>query len=205
MPQRLRVEKAHSLTYSLRTGGRAGVLLHAWLARPPAGLFSGSMPCLSRPRSNVQRRLHTLAGTLQPAAQAPVHHEPTPLEVGQLLLGKLGKGGFRRCDPSRTVPHSLRDTGRLVVASPSTLRVPGYLFLLDQPKRKKEEKPLHHPLAGQPTSVAALRRCLRPCCLRMWVSSRLSPSGMAFSTASKPHLSAAVLSHRRPAADKVAR
>ena len=54
---------------------------------------------------------------------AALIHEPTPPRVRQLLLGKLGEGVFRGCDPLRTFPRSLRDTRRLAVDSPSTVRV----------------------------------------------------------------------------------
>ena len=61
---------------------------------------------------------------------------PTPWRVQQLLAGKLGEGVFSGCDPLRTVPRSLRDTRRLAADSPSAVRVPGRLFLLDQQTRK---------------------------------------------------------------------
>ena len=64
------------------------------------------------------------------------HRLHEPLRVQQLLLYNLGKGVFRRWDPSRRVPRSLRDTGRLAVDSTFTAGVLGYLVLLGPPKNK---------------------------------------------------------------------
>ena len=64
-------------------------------------------------------------------------HEPTPPRVRTLLLGK---GVFKRWDPPRTVPRSLRDTPGLAVASPSAVRLSGYLSSSTKKKKKKKKK-----------------------------------------------------------------
>ena len=46
-------------------------------------------------------------------------HEPTPLRVQQLLVGKLGKGVSKGQNPSRLVPCFLHDTGRLTAGFPA--------------------------------------------------------------------------------------
>ena len=64
-----------------------------------------------------QHKLPSCPGLKQPNSVASAlqlkPHEPTPLRVPQLLLGKLGEGVFSGCNPLRTVPRSLRDTRRL--------------------------------------------------------------------------------------------
>ena len=67
-------------------------------------------------------------------------HKLTPLRVRQLLWGRLGEGVSRRPNPSRTVPRSWHDTGRLVAGPPSAVRVPGRLFFLGLKKQSKPQK-----------------------------------------------------------------